>query len=288
MRELLLTVIAKLIGGYINLLSYIKPQKALSLAYRYFSGPRAGKLIQNKLPGILKEAKAEMVTINNNIFQMYTWAGMPGKETVLLVHGWESNASRWKLLISYLKKSGCTIIALDAPAHGLSSGTEFSIPLYAKFVDYIVKQCRPFAMVGHSLGGITALYYQATYKQDIIKKLIVMGAPCDFNMILKNFTRNLRLNSKIRTLMKKHLANVYGMEPDLFCGDTFASEIKIEGLLIHDNKDKTVPLKDAKKIAEAWPDAEFLITKGLGHSMHDDAMYRKIYSFIFTKHKSIT
>jgi pimeloyl-ACP methyl ester carboxylesterase len=45
-----------------------------------------------------------------------------------LVHGWESNASRWGNLLPYLKKSGSTIIAIDGPAHGLSSGKEFSIP----------------------------------------------------------------------------------------------------------------------------------------------------------------
>jgi hypothetical protein len=30
-----------------------------------------------------------------------------------------------------IRKSGSTIIAIDAPAHGLSGGTEFNIPQYA-------------------------------------------------------------------------------------------------------------------------------------------------------------
>jgi hypothetical protein len=36
--------------------------------------------------------------------------------------------------IPYLQKSGSTIIAIDAPAHGLSGGKEFNIPIYAEFI----------------------------------------------------------------------------------------------------------------------------------------------------------
>jgi alpha-beta hydrolase superfamily lysophospholipase len=40
---------------------------------------------------------------------------------------------------AYLRKSGSTIIAIDAPAHGLSGGTEFNIPQYAAFIDILVQ-----------------------------------------------------------------------------------------------------------------------------------------------------
>ena len=38
------------------------------------------------------------------------------------------------------KQSGSTIIAIDAPAHGLSSGKEFNIPQYAEFIDVVVQR----------------------------------------------------------------------------------------------------------------------------------------------------
>jgi hypothetical protein len=41
-------------------------------------------------------------------------------------------------LLPYLKKSG-SIIAIDGPAHGLSSGKEFSIPKYAEFIHIAVE-----------------------------------------------------------------------------------------------------------------------------------------------------
>jgi hypothetical protein len=41
-------------------------------------------------------------------------------------------------MLPYLRKSGSTII-IDAPAHGLSGGTEFNIPQYAAFIDILVQ-----------------------------------------------------------------------------------------------------------------------------------------------------
>jgi pimeloyl-ACP methyl ester carboxylesterase len=279
MQKLFTYILAKLLGLYINILSYLSPQKASRLAYKFFSEPRAGRLLNDQLPSVLKEAEAGMITHNDFVFQTYTWKGNDIK--VLLVHGWESNASRWKLFITYLKKAGCTIIAVDAPAHGLSSGTEFNIPQYAEFLDIVVKKEQPQYMVGHSLGGATALYYQSHYPNTIIQKMVIMGAPCDFNSILHNYIGMLSLNSNVFRLLKKHLFDNFKIKTEEFSGSLFAAKIKIQGLIAHDKNDKTVAFKEGKKIAAAWPQAEFVETRGLGHSMHDDKLYTKIYSFLF-------
>ncbi len=279
MQKALNYIITKLLGFYINALGYISPKKATALAYKYFSEPRDGRLVKDGLPDILKEADADMVTHGDFVFQMYTWKG--NENTVLLVHGWESNAARWENLIGYLKRSGSTVIALDAPAHGLSSGTEFNIPRYAEFIDIIVNRFRPQSLVGHSIGGATLLYYQSHYPNDIVKKMVVLGAPCDFNTALGNFTALLSLNGNVSRLLKKHFLDHFSINTDNFCGDLFASKIKVKALLAHDTDDAIVSFKEGRKIANAWPDAEFVITKGLGHSMHDKALYTRIYSFLF-------
>lgn len=279
MQRLLSYILAKLVGLYINILSYLSPKNASRLAYKFFSEPRDGRLLKDNLPSVLQEAEAQTVAHKDFVFQTYTWKGNDIK--VLLVHGWESNASRWKLFITYLKKAGCTIIALDAPAHGLSSGTEFNIPQYAEFIDVIVKQEKPQYIVGHSLGGATALYYQSHFPNNIIQKLVIMGAPCDFNTILNNYIGLLSLNGNVFKLLKKHFLENLKIRTEEFSGSIFASKIKVKGLVAHDVNDKTVAFKEGKKIAAAWPNAEFVQTKGLGHSMHDDRLYTKIYSFLF-------
>jgi alpha-beta hydrolase superfamily lysophospholipase len=46
----------------------------------------------------------------------------------------------------YLKKSGSTIIAIDAPAHGLSGGKEFNIPQYAAYIDILAHSKPPTSL----------------------------------------------------------------------------------------------------------------------------------------------
>jgi len=280
MQKLLTLLISKSLGLYINILSYIYPKKASWLAYKFFSHPRDGRLIKESLPDILKEAEAEMITHNDFLFQMYTWKGNDTK--VLLMHGWESNASRWEQLIGYLKKSGCTIIAVDAPAHGLSSGAEFNIPQYAEFVDVVAQKVKPNYLIGHSLGGATAIFFQSHYPNDYIQKMVVLGAPCDLATILKNYVGMLSLNSNVFQLLEKHFFEHFRIKTHEFSGSIFVSNIKkVKGLIAHDLHDTVVSFKEAKKIAAAWPEAKFITTNGLGHSLHGDALYNSIYSFLF-------
>jgi pimeloyl-ACP methyl ester carboxylesterase len=279
MQKIRTYLITKSIGLYINILSYIYPKLASRLAYRFFSEPREGRLLKDSLPEILQQANAEMVTYGDSVFQVYTW---PGNETkVLLVHGWESNTSRWEEFIGYLRESGATIIAIDAPAHGLSPGQEFNIPRYAEFIDVVVEKMQPHILVGHSLGGATALYYQSNHPGNSIEKLVILGAPCDLRTIVTNYISMLGLNKRVFHLMEKHFNQNFKIKTDEFSGSLFASKIRIKGFLAHDVDDKVVSYKEAKKIAKAWPEAQFVTTKGLGHSMHDDKLYKNIYSFLF-------
>jgi pimeloyl-ACP methyl ester carboxylesterase len=279
MQKLVSTIIKKSVGLYINTLSYVNPARAAKLAYKFFSEPRDGRLAKDQLPEVLQSAQAEMLTHEDFIFQMYTWEGNENK--ILLVHGWESNTSRWEQLLKYLRKSGSTIIAIDAPAHGLSSGTEFNIPRYAEFIHIIVEKFHPQVLIGHSLGGATALYYQSHYPNDSIEKMVVLGAPCDLDTILNNYKGMLGLNKKVSNLLENHFIKHFRIKTKEFSGSLFASKIKAKGFLAHDVDDEVVAFKEGEKIAKAWPDAEFVVTKGLGHSLHDDKLYKKIYNFIF-------
>lgn len=274
-------IITKAVGLYINILSFINPAYAGRLAYKFFSEPRDGRLNHEELPPMLKEAHAEMVTLDDFIFQTYTWTG--DEKTVLLIHGWESNSWRWEQFFPYLKRSGATIVAIDAPAHGLSHGAEFNIPTYAKFVNAVVQKIRPSYLVGHSLGGATALYYQSHYPNDSIEKLVVLGAPSDLNTILFNYRNLLSLNKRVMDLMQQHFTKHFNINVHEFSGSLFASKIKVAGLLIHDEEDEVVAFREAEKIAKAWPDAEFIVTNGLGHSLHDAELYQKIFRFLFDR-----
>lgn len=279
MKKKLYFVYTKSIGLYINFLSFVFPVKAKKLAYALFSEPREGKLTKNNLPKILLEADTETFQYNEHSFQTYTWKG--NDTIILLVHGWESNASRWENILPYLQKSGSTIIAIDGPAHGLSSGKEFNIPQYAKFIDIAVQKINPKYLIGHSLGGKTCLYYQSKYQNNTIEKMVILGSPSDFKIILYNYISMLSLNSRISKGLEDHYLKEFKLKLENFSGKFFASNIKTKGLIAHDTDDTVVLFEEAKKIASTWENAVFIETKGLGHSMHDDELYKKVYQFLF-------
>lgn len=276
-------IFTKSIGLYINVLSFVFPKKASQLAYAFFSEPREGKLSKTNLPEILQEAQSETFQQEEHSFQTYTWKG--NDTIILLVHGWESNASRWENLLPYLKKSGSTIIAIDGPAHGLSSGKEFSIPKYAEFIHIAVEKFQPQYLIGHSMGGKTCLYYQSVYQNNLLKKMVILGAPSDFNIILHNYIALLSLNSKISKSLEDHYLNHFKLSLEQFSGKLFASKLNIKGLIAHDIDDTVVLFEEGKKIASAWKNVVFIETKGLGHSMHDDELYEKVSRFLFEEQK---
>ncbi len=279
MKKVLYFLLTKSIGLYINLMSFIFPEKATQMAHGYFSEPRKGKFNKKSLPKILQEAQSETIQYEKDAIQTYIWKG--NETIILLIHGWESNSSRWKKMLPYLKKSGSTIIAIDGPAQGLSSGKEFTITKYAEFIDIAAKKYQPNYIIGHSLGGKTSLYYQYKYQNPGIQKMVILGAPSDFTIIFNNFIRLLSLNNKVTKALEKKYTGLLNKNLDLFTAQEFASKIDVQGFLAHDIDDLVVLFKEGKKIADSWKNVQFIETKGLGHKLHDDDLYKKVYAFLF-------
>lgn len=279
MTKIVTIITTKIVGFYINLLSYLLPDKALDLAYGFFSNPRKGKLNPENLPEVLKGAVLKTLEYNNQHFQTYIWQGNETK--ILLVHGWESNASRWEQLLPYLKKSGSTIIALDAPAHGLSSGKEFNVPNYAAFIDKVSQIHQPQFIIGHSIGGVACTYYQHHYPQDHLQKMILLGSPSEFKILMNNYINLLSLNSRVYNLIDNYIKQRFSINIDDFSGSYFLINTTIEGIIAHDTYDDVVKITEAKKLASTWKNAQFIETQGLGHSLHGEELYEVVYAFLF-------
>lgn len=279
MSKKLFLLYARFIGFCINTISFLSPKLATQIAHRYFSRPRKGKLTEKSFPKIFESAQHETINHNEENIQIYVWKG---NETVLfLVHGWESNSFRWKKMMSKLVESGSTIVAIDGPAQGFSSGKEFTVLKYAEFIDVVAKKYKPNYIMGHSMGGQTSLYYQYIYQNPILEKIVLLGAPSDFEIIFKNFTSLLNLNNRVIKALDDKYTLFVGQNLSLFSSKEFVKYIDVKGLIVHDTEDKIVLFKEAKKIAQTWKEVEFIETSGLGHKLHDEDLYEKIYNFIF-------
>jgi pimeloyl-ACP methyl ester carboxylesterase len=278
MRKLKYFLLTKSIGLGLNFKGYFQPEKAASIAYRLFSEPRRGQLTGTNLPEMLQNVSSQNFDADGHFLKTYIWEG--NSNVILLVHGWESNTSRWEKLLPYLQQTGSTVVALDAPGHGLSGGTEFNVIKYASAIDVVVKQYKPSILIGHSIGGAACIYYHTHFHNATLQKMVILGAPSEFKIILQNYVQLLNLNKRMKRHLEAYFSVKFNMEINSFSSSTFAEKIEIPGLIVHDVDDKIVSFEEGQKIANSWKNADFITTKGLGHSLHDEAIYHQIVAFL--------
>ena len=89
MKKLFNQIFAKAYGAYFNILVLFSKKLAGEKAMTLFSSPRKGKVLSIQA-SFLQKAEDIMIEVGGKQIQTYYWAGT--KETVLLLHGWESNS----------------------------------------------------------------------------------------------------------------------------------------------------------------------------------------------------
>ena len=278
MSKIAYFLLTKSFGLYLNFLVYIFPKKAQKLSYTLFSSPRAGRFKNNKLPKFLQVAVSEKFTYLDYSVQTYVWPG--NDEVILLIHGWESNSSRWKKALPHLLTLGKTIVAIDAPAHGLTSGNEFNVPIYAEIIQLAIEKFKPKFLIGHSIGGASIIYNQYKYPNANIKKQVLLGTPDEVIIIFRNYFKLLSLNVTNQKMFLDYFKSNYNLDVAIFSGTTFAKDNKTETLIVHDKTDAIVLFDEGLKLEKAFEYGTFVQTNSLGHSLHRDQVYQKIVSFL--------
>ena len=277
MKKFLGFIIPRLYGLYFNILALFSRKRAAESAFTVFCTPRKGKILPLQ-KDYLMAAEADIVNIGGMSLQTYRWPG--NRETVMLLHGWESNSFRWRNLIGFLRKEGFDIIAFDAPAHGKSTGEILNVPLYAECTDQMVKKYKPKYMVAHSVGGTTAVYHQYQYNTNGVEKLVTIGSPSELKEIMEHYQSMLGFNNTVLSALDGYFHKHFGFGIDDFSTSRFASELKIQGLLIHDELDKVAPVSASERVHANWKNSSLIKTKGLGHSLHQEEVNQKIIDFL--------
>ncbi|HXJ99290.1 MAG TPA: alpha/beta hydrolase [Gelidibacter sp.] len=270
-------LIVKLVGNYINVLSYFSKSKAANKAMHLFMTPRAGKISEEQ-SSFLDTAQQEELHHETYPIMTYRWIG--SKQTILLAHGWESNSARWKNLITTLKNKGYDMIALDAPAHGQSGSDVFNAILYAEFINVAAQRFSPDILIGHSVGGMACALFQSKYQPVKLKKMILLGSPSEFKDVMKRYTDMLSYNKRVISELNRTIETRFGNSADTFSTAKFLESSASEGLLIHDKNDRIIPYNDALLINNSFKNSQLITTKGLGHSLNHPSVTEHIYTFI--------
>lgn len=94
----------------------------------------------------------------------YTFNQGEGKP-VIFVHGWLGSKEFWKLLTPHLEIDN-PILRYDQRCHGGSTCKPFTVKLLARDLHNLIEELEleEPVIVGHSMGGMTALQYAADYE----------------------------------------------------------------------------------------------------------------------------
>lgn len=276
-NKMIQSFLPKLMGLRLMALYKIKPKKAIHKAYKLFCTPRGGFVKANQ-KDFLTAHRSKSIQYKKIQIQTYHWAGNGAK--VLLLHGWDSHSFRWKDMVKHLKAKDYDITAFDAPAHGNSEGNMLNVPIYNEVLSLMLKKFKPSLLIGHSMGGMTAVFNQFNYCNPGIKKMVLLGAPSNLKRIMNGFQKILGLSDKFMLATENYFKERYGYRFDEFSTKDFAKKIEISTLVVHDKYDKIVPYSEALEIEEALQNSELIITEGAGHSLHQSKIYKRILRFL--------
>ncbi len=271
------TVLIKIVGVYLNLLSIFSSKYAAKKALNLFSRPRKGAITKDQFT-FLNTSVKEKLFYKDNTVMTYHWLG--NKQTVLLAHGWESNAARWILFINAIHKLDYSIIALDAPAHGMSGSKNFNALLYAEFINVVVKKFNPNILIGHSVGGMATVFSYHKYQFTNIDKMILLGAPSELKDVFKRYVDMMQYNKSIEKQINNLVFERFGKYPNYFSTAKFLKEATFKGLIIHDENDDIIPFEDALLIKNSFKNSTLISTKELGHSLNHKSVITYISEFI--------
>jgi pimeloyl-ACP methyl ester carboxylesterase len=264
-------------GLYYNFLSLFSPKVTAEKAFRLFATVRKGKILPHQIDYLL-QAKYEVLPIQRHKIQTYRWPG--NKDTVLLVHGWESNAFRWRNLIEKLQSQGYDVIAFDAPGHGYSSGKILYLPLYEEILEHLIERYKPVTLIGHSVGGMTILYNQYRHPESLVEKIVTIGSPSEFHEIMAQYQHILKFNDRVLHCLDGYVQHRFGFLITEFSTSRFVKTNTKKGLLLHDKFDAITPYHASVKVQANWKNSRLITTEGLGHSMHQEAVNDQILDFL--------
>jgi pimeloyl-ACP methyl ester carboxylesterase len=198
---------------------------------------------------------------------------------VLCVHGWQDDNSLWSPLIQSLAEIGVAAVALDLPGHGFSQGDLCSPAGAAAAVEAVASELGPIdAVVTHSFGGPAAGL--ALMNGMRVRRAVLIAPPRGRNKRWFHVAKERGVPDEVVRRARELYAAEVGPARASF--DLAALAHEAEALVIHSMDDDAVEWENGKAIAEAWPNAEFVLCDGLGHRMvaQDRGIIERIVGFL--------
>ena len=274
--------ILKILRFYFNNLAKISPKTSGKHAFHLFGFPFKAKLKESHQQ-FLNTADKFKLDVDGKKIQGYQWGY--GPESILFVHGWQSNSYRWKSFIERFDLTKYTLYSFDAPGHGNSEGRICTVPLYEKTIDALIKkQGTIHHFIGHSIGSFasTGYLFHNNYKP---KTYVSLASPNGATEFIADFQRRLKLSPLAYQSLLEYFENYIGSKAEYYTQETFCKNIKPEAsLIIHDQDDKATSFKNSVRMEEILraegQKVELVLTQGFKHNLRTIEVVDRVIRFI--------
>ncbi len=266
--------IPKMVGGLLNIVGIVFPNKISKIALDIFSKPRGGE-IKHYHQKFLDNFEQKDLSLNDDLIRTY-YLDKGHKESILLAHGWESNSARWKKLVKYLENTPFNIVMLDAPAHGGSGSEIFTGIIYGDMVNIVVDHYKPKVIIGHSVGAFASAYCLFKYKPTSIKKFVILASPDKIADILEQYFNIIGLSKRVRKAFYKNFTSWFPHPSSYYSAANFMTNSQYDGIIIHDEEDTINEYYNGVAIHKAWDRSRLILTNGLGHGLQSKEVYQLV------------
>ncbi len=203
----------------------------------------------------------------------------PG-DKIVLIHGWSGRASQFYQIMQGLNDLGFHVVSIEAPGHGENLGIETNMLDFVDALEEVDLRFGPFYnAIGHSLGGM-ALFNNLNRNAQY-DKIVLMGSPANIRNVVSDFIDNLKMNKAVTNNLIKVIEQRFDINVKESSSDYICQYHNPMGLIIHDEDDQDVPIKNAKQLHKKWKKSKLIVSKGLGHRriLMDADLQQSIYDF---------
>lgn len=215
------------------------------------------------------------------------WGDQPSEgdnKQVLLVHGWESRGTQLYGLIEGLVTQGYSVVAIDMPGHGHSSGDSSNAHIFSQTVVLAQQILGHFhVVIGHSMGAGAAAI--AVGKGVSTDKMILISGPSSIENVLRHFTRIVGLNKKTSDNFVNAIGRIVGIPASDMDATQLLQQCEVPTLLIHDESDREVLYKESKRLAQVIKNSKLVTTQGFGHRriLKSERVIKSINDFVMVQ-----
>jgi pimeloyl-ACP methyl ester carboxylesterase len=267
----------------VGVLSRLAPTIAARLAERLFLTPPRHRVPERErdLP-----SRALRTTLRVGGRRIVAWVSGTGPR-ILLVHGWGGRGAQLGSFVDPLIARGFSVAWFDGPAHGASDGRQVTIPEMATALRAVVDAVGPAqGIVAHSGGAMVTAWAARRWLLegfvDLPEAIALVAAPADFVRYFEQFARLSGLSESARGQLRHQLEARVGAPLAAFDLRRLVADVPIAALVVHDRDDAEAPWTEGAEVAAAWPAAELVTTRGLGHRriLRDAEVVARVAEFL--------